>query len=98
MDLAEEIVAFSNTEGGEVWLGVDDDGTISGLSRSYEEDVMNICRTSCIPPVWVEYQESLIENRTIARIVVPKGKDKPYYTSRNKYFLRDRHNQKGGLT
>ena len=26
MDLAEEIVAFANSEGGEIWLGVEDDG------------------------------------------------------------------------
>jgi len=39
--LAEEVVAFADSEGGEIWLGVADDGSISGLSRSYEEDVMN---------------------------------------------------------
>ena len=48
MSLAEEIVAFANSEGGEIWLGIDDDGSPSGLSRDYEEDVMNICRTLCI--------------------------------------------------
>ncbi|GAK56570.1 DNA helicase-related protein [Candidatus Vecturithrix granuli] len=37
--LAEEIVAFANSEGGEIWLGIEDDGTVSGLSRSYEEDL-----------------------------------------------------------
>jgi predicted HTH transcriptional regulator len=40
MDLAKEIVAFANSEGGEIWLGVEDDGALSGLTRSYEEDVM----------------------------------------------------------
>jgi len=88
MDLAEEIVAFANSEGGEIWLGVEDDGTVSGLSRSCEEDVMNICRTSCIPPI-VPYYESLeIDGRQVARIGIRKGKDKPYYTVRHKYFIR----------
>jgi ATP-dependent DNA helicase RecG len=88
MDLAEEIVAFSNSEGGEIWLGVEDDGRISGLSRSFEEDVMNICRTACIPAVHPQYEEFDISGGRVARIHVQSGKDKPYYTSRRKYFIR----------
>jgi len=88
MILAEEIIAFANSEGGEIWLGVEDNGNVSGLSRSFEEDVMNICRTSCIPPIVPEYEALDIGNKTVARISIPKGKDKPYYTARNKYFIR----------
>jgi len=33
-ELAEEIVAFANGEGGEIWLGVNDRGKAVGLSRS----------------------------------------------------------------
>ncbi len=87
-DLADEIVAFSNSEGGEIWLGIEDDGVVSGLSRSYEEDVMNICRTACIPPIVPKYEMLETEGRQIARIHIPKGKDKPYYTSKHKYFIR----------
>jgi ATP-dependent DNA helicase RecG len=88
MDLAEEIVAFSNSEGGEIWLGVEDDGTVSGLSRSYEENVMNICRTACIPPITPRYETFDFEGKQVARIDIPRGKCKPYYTSRQKYFVR----------
>jgi len=59
MVLAEEIIAFANSEGGEIWLGIEDNGNVSGLSRSFEEDVMNICRTSCIPPIVPEYESLL---------------------------------------
>lgn len=88
MELAEEIVVFANGEGGEIWLGVEDDGTVSGLSRSYEQDVMNICRTACIPPIIPHYEAMDIGGRQVARIQIPRGKDKPYYTSRQKYFVR----------
>ena len=88
MVLAEEIVAFANSEGGEIWLGLEDNGYASGLSRSFEEDVMNICRTSCIPPIVPEYESLNIDGKTVARISIPKGEDKPYYTTRNKYFIR----------
>ena len=44
-DLAKELVAFSNLEGGMVLLGVEDDGKIAGLIRDdLEEWVMNVCR------------------------------------------------------
>ena len=86
--LAEEIVAFANAEGGEIWLGIEDDKTITGISRSYEEDIMNICREGVIPPVSPLYQEMEVGNATVARIVVAKGVDRPYYTSKDRYFIR----------
>ncbi len=88
MALAEEIVAFANSEGGEIWIGVEDDGSVSGISRNYEEDVMNICRTSCIPTVQPVYEHVEVEGRQVARLQIPRGKDRPYYTSRHKYFIR----------
>ena len=88
MTLAEEIIAFANAEGGEIWLGIEDDGTVSGLSRSFEEDIMNICHNTCIPSIRPEYENIRVDNKLVARVIVPKGKDKPYYTSRNKYFIR----------
>lgn len=89
--LAEEIVAFANGEGGEIWLGVDDTGKVIGISRSYEEDIMNICRTAVIPPVQPEYEEIITSGEKynkVACIKVGKGIDRPYYTSRNKYYIR----------
>lgn len=87
-DLAEEIVAFANAEGGEIWLGVNDDRIVSGISRSYEEDIMNICRTAVIPSLQPSYEECLVNRQKIAKICIPKGLDRPYYTSRNKYYIR----------
>ena len=57
------MIAFANGEGGEIWLGIDDDGSVKGISRSYEEDIMNICRTACIPPLAVEYQHVTVGQR-----------------------------------
>ncbi|RKZ39547.1 MAG: transcriptional regulator [Gammaproteobacteria bacterium] len=87
-NLAEEIVAFANAEGGEIWLGVGDDRKITGLSRSFEEDIMNIGRTGVIPPINLHYQENIFEKQRVARITIPKGVDRPYYTSQNRYYIR----------
>jgi ATP-dependent DNA helicase RecG len=88
MSLAEEIVAFANSEGGEIWLGIEDDGSVSGVSKNYEEDIMNICRNNCIPPLKTVYEQIRIQTIDIAKITIPKGKDKPYYTAQNKYYIR----------
>ncbi|SDB48189.1 ATP-dependent DNA helicase RecG [Desulfonatronum thiosulfatophilum] len=87
-DLTEEIVAFANGEGGEIWLGVEDDGQVSGLSRTYEADVMNICRGAVRPPLTPEYTEFVVDAKTVARIIIPKGPDRPYATSRDRYLVR----------
>jgi ATP-dependent DNA helicase RecG len=59
--LAKALVAFSNFEGGMVLLGVDDDGTIVGLTReSLEEWVMTACRDKIRPgiiPFFRDHQE-----------------------------------------
>lgn len=87
-DLADEMVAFANAEGGEIWLGVEDNKNISGISRSHEQDIMNIARDGVIPPIYPTYQEHVLERKKIARITIPKGPDRPYYTSRNRYYIR----------
>ena len=57
-ELATEMAALLNLEGGVILLGVEDDGRISGLTRSREdaeEWVMNIARQNLQPtiiPVW----------------------------------------------
>jgi ATP-dependent DNA helicase RecG len=47
---AKELVAFSNFEGGIVLLGVEDDGSVSGITReNIEEWVMTACRDKVRP-------------------------------------------------
>lgn len=51
-DLAKEMVGFANLDGGKILLGVEDDGTISGVTRNQlEEFVMNAARDLIRPPL-----------------------------------------------
>jgi predicted HTH transcriptional regulator len=48
--LARELVAFANLDGGRIFLGIEDDGTVSGITRSnIEEWVMTTCRDKIRP-------------------------------------------------
>ncbi len=66
-DLVKELVALSNSDGGRVLLGVEDDGTISGVIRNQiEEWVMTASRDKIRPPLTPSFE--IIKN-------VQNGKD-----------------------
>jgi len=57
--LAKELVAFANLRGGRVLLGVDDDGSVVGVTReSLEEWIMTTCRDK-IRPELIPYFEMI---------------------------------------
>ena len=60
-NLAKELIAFSNSSGGVVLLGIEDNGEIQGLKnpRNYEEWISNLTRNNVIPPINVDYTESV---------------------------------------
>jgi ATP-dependent DNA helicase RecG len=88
-ELAEEIVAFANADGGMIIIGIDDAGNIKGVSElSLEEKIMNICRNNCIPNIIPVFQNVIIDGKKVALITISKGLDKPYYTTDHKYYIR----------
>lgn len=78
--LAREVVALVNFQGGKIFLGVDDDGSISGLQRSdIEEWVMNVISEKVHPAILPFYEEIKIDERTIVAVLTfPQGNSKPY--------------------
>jgi len=79
--LAKEIASLSNLAGGYILLGVEDDGTVTGLIRpDIEEWVMNICSGN-IQPLIIPYFETILWEgaKKIAVITIPEDSpDKPY--------------------
>lgn len=88
--LARELVAFANTQGGVVLLGVEDSGEITGLpsGRNHEEWVMNIARENVIPALDVSVTRLVHEGKTVLLIQIPKGPDKPYQTRKYQFLIR----------
>src|SRR4030065_1387154 len=80
-ELAKELVAFLNFQGGMVLLGIADDGSIYGTSREKLEDwVAALCRVKIEPPIiphltWIR---GLEPEKNILVVRVPIGPDKPY--------------------
>lgn len=91
-NLAKEIAALANLEGGYVVLGVEDDGTVSGLTREMkeaEEGVINICSHN-LQPSLIPYIEfiSWPDEKKVAVITIPADSpDKPYKARRGGYWV-----------
>ncbi len=92
-DLARELVAFSNLEGGMVALGVDDGGSVSGLTRSdIEEWVMSVCREKIRPAIvpFFDVVRNFVDGKDIAIVRVPRGYgvNALWHDDSNKYLIR----------
>ena len=91
--LAKELVAFSNFDGGMVLLGIEDDGTISGITRpKLEEWVMTTCRDKIRPAIipFYEVLRSVEPGKDVAVVRVPTGLSvqSVWHNSRNIYYIR----------
>ncbi|MGH9388519.1 MAG: AlbA family DNA-binding domain-containing protein, partial [Vicinamibacteria bacterium] len=90
--LAKEIASLLNLEGGVVLLGVEDNGVISGLTRSREEAerwVMDIARQNLQPeiiPVWRSV--AMDDGRVVGVIGLPgDSPGKPYKAKRGSAWI-----------
>jgi ATP-dependent DNA helicase RecG len=77
------------TLGGTLLIGVEDNGTVSGVDRDdYETWLANISRNNIMPALQIGISHTVIDNKMVYVVEVPKGKDKPYQTLDGKYWLR----------
>ncbi len=92
-DLAKELVAFSNLEGGILLLGVEDDGAVSGITRDkLEEWVMTACRDKIRPGLipFYELVKDVEAGKDVAVVRVSRGLDVHtlWHNNKNTYFIR----------
>jgi ATP-dependent DNA helicase RecG len=79
-EIYKEVVAFANTEGGTITIGVADDLTVVGIDDidgTYTK-VTNGIRDNILPDITMFIKYSLLENKVI-RIEISEGANKPYY-------------------
>lgn len=84
--LAREIVALANLKGGKVLLGVEDDGSISGIQRNdLEHWVMDTVFGRYVHPMILPYFEvvTLDDGKRVAVVTLTEGSAKPYAVRHN---------------
>lgn len=73
-EIFEAVVAFANTEGGDLYLGIEDDGEVTGVHKLHESvtTVSAFIANNTMPPVSVRVE--IIEDRyPVLKISVPKS-------------------------
>jgi hypothetical protein len=78
--IAKELCAFSNTKGGTLLVGIDDDAKIVGIkSEKTEIDIIDkACGFYIDPPIFPEYKLFYEDGKDILSVVIPEGSKKPY--------------------
>lgn len=82
-DICKEVIAFANTKGGTLYIGVQNDGQIVGVENADKVtlQINNMVRDSIKPDVtmFVHYETQEIGGKQIIAVTVQKGTDRPYY-------------------
>jgi predicted HTH transcriptional regulator len=78
--IAKTMSSFANHKGGALLIGVNDNGTISGVRSEDEKYMLDLAANFfCKPEIALELIEWEFGNKIIIECIVPEGTDKPYY-------------------
>ena len=84
-DIKYAVVAFANTDGGKIYIGIDDNGSVQGIENTDETmlRITNMIRDSIRPDVTM-FTECVVENmegKAVVVLTVQRGTARPYYLS-----------------
>lgn len=81
--IRKEIIAMANSYGGDIYLGVDDDGTVVGVedADTLIQRVANGMRDAVRPDItlFLRYETLDIDEKLIVAVRVQRGTARPYY-------------------
>ena len=85
-DIKKEIIAFANSDGGKLYIGIRDDGEVIGLDNPDGSalQISNMVRDSIKPDVtmFLHYQTVEADGKKIIEVSVQRGTDRPYYLAK----------------
>jgi predicted HTH transcriptional regulator len=82
--LEKEVVSFLNYhEGGEIFIGIDDDGTVVGVQDSddIQKRIIDRIKNNIYPSTMGLFDVVIVskDNKNVIRIIISSGSEKPYY-------------------
>jgi len=92
--LAQEMVAFSNTEGGKIIIGVNDKtGDLNGLSfqelQSVNQQLVNVASQSVFPPIVIKTETVKVNEHNLVVVELKEGISKPYKDRNGTIFMKN---------
>lgn len=85
--ISKSVCAFVNTEGGELYVGVANDGTVVGVGNV--DDTMtrlsNTLRDTILPDVtpFIQIRDQQEDGKTVVKVTASIGTERPYYLKQN---------------
>ena len=85
-DIKKEIIAFANSAGGTLYVGVADDGNIVGVENPdmVIQQISNMVRDSIKPDItmFTRYAAKNVEGKQIVAVEIQRGTERPYYLAK----------------
>ena len=93
LDFSKEIVAFANSSGGKIFLGVDDKNIVKGIeiTNKLKSQIQDIAK-NCDPSIEIELES--VEGKGVLVVSVEEGKNKPYSCKEGFYLRMNANSQK----
>ena len=76
-EFIETVIAFSNTNGGLIMLGINDNGQLKGY-KSDEDSILKMIHDSVEPPIEPQFKRYTIDDCPILIVEIQPGNNKPY--------------------
>ena len=88
-DTIESLVAFANTEGGSVYIGVRDDGRIVGVSLAAESETVwiNEIKSKTAPAIIPDADRLVVDGKNVVRLSIASLPVKPT-SVQGRYYIR----------
>jgi ATP-dependent DNA helicase RecG len=92
--LARAIAAFANARGGQIFVGVEDDGTVTGVGTVTQADtlmlrVVQVCQNQLRPSIWCPITKAEVDGKLILVVDVPASSPDRPYRAENVFYIRD---------
>lgn len=79
--IARSLVAFANTNGGRLLIGVKDNGNITGVKTEEEFHMIEAAaQLYCKPEIFFKRKDWIVEKKKVLEIIIPESKTKPHLT------------------
>lgn len=85
-DIKKEIIAFANCDGGTIYVGVADDGTVLGIENAGKcaLQISNMVRDAVKPDVtiFIHYETLECDGKAVVAVNIQRGTNRPYYLAK----------------
>ena len=100
INIAQEIVAFSNTNDGLLIIGVNDEGEITGVkdSKETEHRIVNICNNNCNPSINPKIKKMNIGGKDLFLVSISRIKHIVMTNTKSVYIRKGSHSMKADPT